>query len=174
MMSAGLIGSPGLGYAKDRYSGEELAKNPAAYAEFKASQPSQWLVFKAVTGIDGQKLQAARSIEPGMRTPEQQAAVEADIKGNRRTLKTDSFIPGVMAVIYLLILLYFKSMAVTSQCILSQPSNKWQARRPAAAAPTVSQTVTESFKARRERRAFPRFRKIIHARSKPERTGASA
>jgi len=138
MMSAGLIGSPGLGYAKDRYSGEELAKNPAAYAEFKASQPSQWLVFKAVTGIDGQKLQAARSIEPGMRTPEQQAAVEADIKGNRRTLKTDSFIPGVMAVIYLLILLYFKSIGGYKPVhIVSTEQQMAGSAPPPAAAPTV-------------------------------------
>src|ERR1041384_1348541 len=44
-MSAGLVGSPGLGYAKDRFSGEELTKTPAAYAEFKAMTPSKWLFF---------------------------------------------------------------------------------------------------------------------------------
>jgi len=110
MMSAGLVGSPGIGYAKDRFSGEELAKNPAAYAEFKAAQPSQWLFFGSINGIDGQKLDAARTLEPAKRTPAQQAAVEADIKGNRHTLRADSFIPLTMAVIYLLILLYFKSI----------------------------------------------------------------
>jgi DHA2 family metal-tetracycline-proton antiporter-like MFS transporter len=110
MMSAGLVGSPGLGYAKDRFSGEELAKNPPAYAEFKASQSSQWLFFKGVNGIDGQKLESARQVEAGKRTPIQIAAIEADIKGNRHTLKADSFIPATMAVIYLLILLYFRSI----------------------------------------------------------------
>jgi hypothetical protein len=110
MMSAGLIGSPGLGYAKDRFAGEELAKNSAAYEQFKAANPSQWLFFSAVSGIDGQKLEAARNVEPSKRTPEQQAAVTAELTGNRRTLKADSFIPGTMAVIYLLILLYFKSI----------------------------------------------------------------
>jgi hypothetical protein len=110
MMSAGLVGSPGLGYAKDRFSGEELAKNPAAYAEFKAAQPSQWLFFNSVNGIDGQKLEAARSAEAGVRTPAQTAAIESDVKGNRRTLRADSFIPATMAAIYLLILLYFRSI----------------------------------------------------------------
>jgi len=34
MMSAGLLGSPGLGYAKDRFAGEELKKaDPALYSE---------------------------------------------------------------------------------------------------------------------------------------------
>src|SRR5207245_6470763 len=30
MMAFGVIGAPGLGYAKDRFSGEALASNPAA------------------------------------------------------------------------------------------------------------------------------------------------
>src|SRR5687768_16451869 len=57
MMSAGLIGSPGLGYAKDRFSGEELAKKDAAVmAEFQSKTPSQWLMFDEVKGIDPGKL----------------------------------------------------------------------------------------------------------------------
>jgi len=110
MMSAGLVGSPGLGYAKDRFSGEELAKNPPAYEEFKAGQSSQWLFFKEVHGIDGQKLEAARKIEAEKRSPTQIAAIDSDLKGNRRTLKADSFIPATMAAIYLLLFLYFRAI----------------------------------------------------------------
>ena len=40
---------------------------------------------------------------------EEQAIHAASIEGDRRTLRADSFIPGLMAVIYLLILLYFRS-----------------------------------------------------------------
>jgi hypothetical protein len=36
--------------------------------------------------------------------------VEADIRGDRRTLVTDSYIPAAMAVIYLGLLIYFKSI----------------------------------------------------------------
>jgi MFS family permease len=111
MMSAGLVGSPGLGYCKDRYAGEELAKaSPAAYEELKAATGSQWMIFSEVHGIDGQKLDAARKTAVAQRTPAQQAAVDADILGARRTLRTDAFIPATMAVIYLLILLYFSAI----------------------------------------------------------------
>ena len=57
MMSAGLIGRPGLGYAKDRFAGEELQKaDPAIYAEYKAEKPSSFLIFSDVNGLDGKKL----------------------------------------------------------------------------------------------------------------------
>ncbi len=111
MMSAGLVGSPGLGYAKDRFSGEALEKaNPAAYAEYKSAKPSKWLFFKESFSIDGQKLDAAKKVAVKDRTPVQAVVVESDVQGNRTTLKADSFIPATMAVIYLLILLYFKAI----------------------------------------------------------------
>lgn len=111
MMSAGLVGSPGLGYAKDRFSGENLEKaNPAIYAEYKAKTPSQWLVFKPVNGIDGQKIQAAMGKKVEERTPAEKTVVSAYIDGNRQTLKVDSLIPATMAGIYLLLLLYFKAI----------------------------------------------------------------
>src|SRR6266581_4108798 len=47
MMAAGLIGSKGLGYAKDRFAGEELKKTDAAvFAEYKADKPSKFLFFE--------------------------------------------------------------------------------------------------------------------------------
>lgn len=110
MMSAGLVGSPGLGYAKDRFSGEALQQaNPAIYAQYKAPTPSKWLVFQEVTGIDGQKLEAVNALPADKRTPEQQTVVDSYITGNRKTLKVDSFIPATMACIYLLLLVYFKT-----------------------------------------------------------------
>ncbi|WP_237712464.1 MFS transporter [Pedosphaera parvula] len=110
MMSAGLVGSPGLGYAKDRFSGETLQHaNPAIYAEYKAPTPSKWLIFSEVHGIDGQKLEAVNAIPADKRTPDQQTVVSAYISGNRETLKVDSIIPATMAGIYLLLLIYFKT-----------------------------------------------------------------
>ncbi len=110
MMSAGLVGSPGLGYAKDRFSGEHLqAANPAIYAEYKAA-PSQWLSFAPVSGIDGQKLAAATAVKEEARNPVQKAVVDSYVAGNRKTLQVDSFIPATMAGIYLLLFLYFKSI----------------------------------------------------------------
>ena len=234
MLSAGLIGSPGLGYAKDRFSGEALkAQSEEVYAEYKNENTSEFLFFSESNGLDAQKLGAiqgtlntARSILPkggyekeskklkdklskmeaavetlekegeslkkkseelakkkgeakewdagyedlreqlaenaeavakhtkdsekaeserkgaqkaidgldkikdvlieaevfkeggnpnknaalAALTPEERMAHRASIDGDRKTLKADSIIPGIMAVIYLLILLYFKSI----------------------------------------------------------------
>jgi MFS family permease len=109
MLSAGLIGGPGLGYAKDRYTAENLkATNAAVYEANKASAPSKFLFLSPVTAVDGSKLEAAKKAgDKG--TSEQKAIVAANQAGDRATLKADSFIPMAMAAIYLALLLYFKS-----------------------------------------------------------------
>ena len=111
MMSAGLLGSAGLGYAKDRYSAEELQKaNPALYATYKAEKPSKFLFLSEVTGLDGTKLSAVQDTPKDKQTAEQQTVGAASIMGDRRTLLADSFIPATMAGIYLLLFLYFKAI----------------------------------------------------------------
>lgn len=112
MLSAGLIGGPGLGYCKDRFAGEALVKtNPAVYETYKAEAPSLFLNIPATSayGLDGRKVAAAREAGDSA-TPEQKAALAADQQGDRDTLKADSFIPAAMAGIYLLFLLYFASI----------------------------------------------------------------
>lgn len=111
MLSVGVIGGPGLGYAKDKFAGEALMKaDSAIYAEYKATTPSKFLNIEATStyGLDGQKLGAARDATE--RTPTQQTVVTADQQGDRATLKADSYIPLTMAVIYLLLLIYFKAI----------------------------------------------------------------
>jgi hypothetical protein len=109
MLSAGLIGGPGLGYSKDRYAAESLQQtNPAAYQTVKAAAPSKFLFLDPVNAIDGTKLAEAK--EAKAPTDAQKAIVLADQTGDRMTLKADSFIPLAMAVIFLGVLLYFKSI----------------------------------------------------------------
>jgi MFS family permease len=110
MLSAGLIGGPGLGYAKDRFTAESLkTSNAAVYEANKASAPSKFLFLSPVTAVDGSKLEAAKKAgDKG--TPEQKAIVAANQAGDRATLKADSFIPLTMAAIYLILLVYFKSI----------------------------------------------------------------
>ena len=111
MLSAGLIGGPGLGYCKDRFAGEALNKaDSALYAEYKAAQPSKFLNldFTAAYGLDGTKLATAK--EAKEKTPQQQTVVTADQAGDRATLKADAYIPLTMALIYLGLLLYFKGI----------------------------------------------------------------
>jgi MFS family permease len=109
MLSAGLVGTPGLGYSKDRFAAEELkATNAAVYEEVKAGSASKFLFFAPVQAIDGKKLAEAKAA--AQKTPEQAAIVAADQKGDRKTLKADSIIPAIMSVIYLALLLWFKSI----------------------------------------------------------------
>jgi MFS family permease len=131
MMSAGLVGSPGLGYAKDRFAGEELQKADAAlHAEYKAEKPSSWMSFilAPAVGLDGKKLGDAKAKLAEARdelakagntdpqaalaklSPAERTVLESDIRGDRRTLVADSCIPATMAVIYLLLLIYFKAI----------------------------------------------------------------
>jgi hypothetical protein len=112
MLSAGLIGGPGLGYCKDRFAGEALQKaNAAVYDEYKSSTPSRFLNIPSseVLGLDGPKVADARKAGAGA-SPEQAQAVAADQAGDRETLRADSYIPATMAVIYLGFLLYFASI----------------------------------------------------------------
>jgi MFS family permease len=112
MLSAGLIGGPGLGYCKDRFAGEELQKtNPALFEEYKAAEPSKFLniASTATFGLDGKKLGEARDAKDKA-TDAQKSVVESDQKGDRRTLKADAWIPATMAAVYLLLFLYFKTL----------------------------------------------------------------
>ncbi len=110
MLAGGLVGSEGLGYAKDRFSADALEReNSAVYAEYRAGgEPSQFLTFKAVHGLDGAKLGAIQSRPLDERSPAERQVHEASIEGDRRTLVADSFIPLAMAVLYLLLLLHFR------------------------------------------------------------------
>ena len=120
MMSAGLLGTPGLGYAKDRFAGEVLETNaPAVYAEYAAEKPSGFLFLEEVRGIDGKKLGAindklkgAESQEAGRASlsDDERTVLDASITGDRQTLLADAAIPAAMAVIFLLLLLYFRSL----------------------------------------------------------------
>jgi MFS family permease len=128
MMSGGMLGGPGLGYAKDRFASAQLeAANPAAYAEYRVTTPSGWLFFEDVAAIDGRKLgqvqaklgvarQELASASSGdahkaleRLTPVERDVLAASIGGDRRTLTVDAAVPAAMAVIYLGLLVYFRS-----------------------------------------------------------------
>jgi len=114
MLSAGLLGGPGIGYKQDRFAAEHLeSKSKATYDLYKAEKPSQFLFFKPITGLDGSKKAAVLDGEAAKLTPEQIAAkpllAEANLVGGRMALKWTSAVPALMALCYVLILLYFKS-----------------------------------------------------------------
>jgi len=127
MMSAGLIGTPGLGYFKDRFAGEHLRQAaPQVYEEYRSASPSRFLSFQEVHGLDGAKLNQVqddlhharvavmRAGEKDLQvavtklSPAQRAVHEASVAGDRKTLKVDALIPAFLAVIYFGLLLYFR------------------------------------------------------------------
>lgn len=130
MMSAGLIGMPGLGYAKDRFTGEALRQAaPAVFEQYRAEEPSRFLFFAPSTGLDGRKLgeaqarlnEARRQVfeGTGARDPlaaferlshEDRTVLEAGIQGDRKTLVADAFIPLTLAFLYLGLLIYFRAI----------------------------------------------------------------
>src|SRR5207248_11594468 len=129
MMSAGVLGGPGLGYAKDRFASAHLENtHPAVYAEYRVAEPSGWLFFRAVAALDGRKLGAVQTklatareklAEAGIHdprlaleglTPEERWVHAASIQGDRQTLTADAVIPAVMAIIFLGLLIYFRSI----------------------------------------------------------------
>jgi MFS family permease len=155
MMSAGLIGSPGLGYAKDRFAGGELKQASAeTYESFKAATPSKFLFFSEVHGLDGkrigeiqQNLASARDelAKTGETNPQaalaklpqdQRTVHESSIAGDRKTLKADSFIPATMAVIYLLVLLYFKAIGGYKPVHIVPVAEQKASNPPATAVPS--------------------------------------
>ena len=78
MLSAGLLGGPGIGFEQDYYASESLKrKDPAVYERYKAPAPNEFLVFQTV-GLDGAKVgvledngkEAVRALEVLKKDPE--------------------------------------------------------------------------------------------------------
>lgn len=143
MLSAGLLGGPGIGFEQDHYASENLKeKSPAVFERYKAPTENQFLGLKTV-GLDGAKVgvlgdegkEAARSLDvlknDKNAKPEvvanQQKLVEwweaskatakddkelvtgAGLFGGRMALRLTALVPATMALIYLGMILYFKS-----------------------------------------------------------------
>ncbi|MBP34325.1 MAG: hypothetical protein CMP31_01535 [Roseibacillus sp.] len=111
MLSVGLLGGPGLGYAKDRFSANELKdENGALYEKWKSEgDASSFHGRGAIQPIDPKRLEAAKKKTDEL-TANEKTVVDADIRGNRTTLKLDSLIPAVMAIGYLFLIFYFRSI----------------------------------------------------------------
>ncbi|HSI15780.1 MAG TPA: MFS transporter [Chthoniobacter sp.] len=110
MLSAGLLGGPGIGYCQDRAASESLRENaPAIYDSYKAEGSNGFLIFKSIQGLDGSKVNPLREKAADQMTPEEKQVHESDLHGGRSALKITAAIPATMAVLYLLLILYFKA-----------------------------------------------------------------
>lgn len=136
MLSAGLLGGPGIGFKQDYYASADLQeKAPAVYERYKAPKENAFLTFKVV-GLDGAKVgvledkkgpgtELARAAkisdddntkelvkwwETASKTAKEDKGPVADagLFGGRMALKLTSYVPATMAVFYLLIMLLCK------------------------------------------------------------------
>ncbi len=139
MLSAGLLGGPAIGFKQDYNASADLKeKAPAAYERYKADNENSFFGFKTV-GLNGAKVgvledggkeltragdllvkenkkdenhaklagwwDTAKATAEADKKPVQ----EAGIVGGRTALKLTAYVPMAMAVLYLLLILYFKA-----------------------------------------------------------------
>jgi hypothetical protein len=157
MLSAGLLGGPGIGFKQDFHASSQLKeKAPEVYGRYKAENENSFVGFKVV-GLDGAKigvledagkeLARAQEIVKKEKTEDKNLDKLADwwtgaskfantqqeleqikkkeikedpakdnkpvrdavLHGGRMALLLTSYVPAVMAVIYLLLILYFRA-----------------------------------------------------------------
>jgi hypothetical protein len=110
MLSAGLLGGPGIGYNQDYYASKDLKeKAPAVYEQYKSDTKNHFLIFPEIQGLDGTKVGTVRGKDTMSRTPEETQVHDADLHGGRMALKMTAAVPATMAALYLLLILYFKA-----------------------------------------------------------------
>jgi MFS family permease len=106
MLSAGVLGGPGIGYTQDVHTVKHLeAASPAVYAQVKSDEQNHFLLFPPVEGLDGAKVAELPKDSPAAKEVEQ-----ATDYGGQMALKVTAAIPAAMAVGYLILLLYFRAI----------------------------------------------------------------
>ncbi len=104
MLSAGVLGGPGIGYTQDVHASAYLeANDAAAYERVKSADTNSFLFFPAVQGLDGAKVEALVEADP-----QREVVAAAGLEGGRAALRTTALVPAAMALGFLLLLLGFR------------------------------------------------------------------
>src|SRR5262249_48927955 len=75
MLSAGLLGGPGIGYKQDYFATKKLeTTDPPAYQRYKSDDVNRFLFFPPISGLDGSKVATLEN--NGKQLQEDIAAVE--------------------------------------------------------------------------------------------------
>jgi MFS family permease len=112
MLSAGLLGGPGIGYLQDRFASEHLQQTSAAlYEEVAAEGTNRFLFFPPVRGLDGSKtgpiLEKARDSSQTL-SAEEQKVKDSSFHGGQMALKVTAIVPAFMALGFLSLIAYFR------------------------------------------------------------------
>jgi MFS family permease len=143
MLSAGLLGGPGIGFKQDYYASSELRRMaPNTFERYKADKDNTFLGVFRVQGLDGSKVglldlatkeekakttEARQELQRQLKQDAEQTKLTgwwasaseyvnqdrepirvANLYGGQMALLLTAAVPALMAVLYLLILLYFK------------------------------------------------------------------
>lgn len=140
MLSAGLLGGPAIGFKQDYNASDKLQTvSKETYDRYKAEKESEFFGFRTV-GLDGAKvgvledggaelkrvgelLEKEGKTDPNhaklaewwaMAQPsaaaDKQPVQQAGVYGGQMALKLTAYVPAAMAVLYLLLILYFKAI----------------------------------------------------------------
>ena len=112
MLSAGLLGGPGIGYLQDRHASQDLQANaPAVYDEYKAEGTNRFLFFAPVQGLDGTKagpvMEKAKDFSITL-PPDEQAVRDASFHGGQTALRITAAIPVFMAFGFFYLIIHFR------------------------------------------------------------------
>lgn len=140
MLSAGLLGTPAIGFKQDKYASESLRQSsPTAYERYKADKENSFLLFKT-NGLNGSKVSTLESKGKKLESElsilkasgredknleqlntwwsdasshmaeDEKPVKDATLQGSRMALKLTAVVPAIMAICYLALIGYFKSI----------------------------------------------------------------
>lgn len=140
MLSAGLLGTPAIGYKQDYFASKNLEQQaPETYARYSVAEPGGFLFLPKIKGLDGSKVgvledggkelaNVGEALAAEGKTDKNHEALvawwestksltqtdsapvkAATLEGGRMALKLTAAVPATMAVLYLLLILYFKA-----------------------------------------------------------------
>ncbi len=147
MLSAGLLGGPGIGYKQDYFATNDLKEKASpAYERYKAETEKSFLFFAKIAGLDQAKLAtlndpngSGAKLQSDLATLEKSGrklsedpnleklsgwwnaakaeaekdkgpVTDATLHGGKMALKWTALVPLMMAVGYLLLILYFRAI----------------------------------------------------------------
>jgi MFS family permease len=107
LLSAGLLGTPGIGYIQDYYSADKLSREaPALHQQYSAPETKRFLFLPDTVALDGRRV--VPLMERADLTPEERQVRDAVIHGGRMSLKWTALVAALMALGYGLLIVYFK------------------------------------------------------------------
>jgi len=122
VFSGGLLGTTGIGYIQDYYSAGKLAQeSPPLYQTYAAADQKSFLFFPKTTGLDGAKIGPILAKPEADLTEAEKPVRSAVIYGGRMSLKWTAVVPLTMAVGYLLLILYFRTIGGYRQVHIEGP-----------------------------------------------------